>query len=81
MVIDCIENNKEIKDLDYSKGKAALFQYMASFVIITRVLFTPTGLFLYTFLDGGVILAIAGFFFVISVIPLVFLKEEPTKPL
>ena len=59
-----------------SEKKVVLYQVMSSIFIISRIIYTPLGLFLYTFLDGNVIIAITGAMFIISAIPLYFLEYK-----
>jgi MFS family permease len=65
--------------IDLSKEKVILFQFMSTFVIIARVVFTPVGLLLYGFLPAEVIIAAAGICYAVSAIPLYMIKENDIK--
>ena len=65
--------------VDLSKKKAVLFQFMYSFIIIMKIIFTPLGLMLYTVLPGETIITIAGCLFVACVVPIYFIKFEKKR--
>lgn len=59
-----------------SKKKASIFQLMSVSIVISRVIFTPLGLYLSIFIPSEFIIVIAGICFMLSALPILFLKEE-----
>ena len=62
--------------IDLSKKSVILFQVMISFTILARVIFVPVGTYLSIFIATELIILIAGLLILLSVIPILFIKDE-----
>jgi len=62
--------------IDFSRDKVTIFQFVVSFGIVARVILTPLGLVLYSFMPGGWVVSIGGIGFAISAIPIFLLGKN-----
>ena len=62
--------------IDVSKEKVTIFQLIAAFVVLARVILIPLGTYLSSFLGTEWIIFIAGGLFILAVIPLIFMNIE-----
>ena len=62
--------------IDISEKKVVIFQVMASFVILAKVIFIPIGTTLSVGITTELIIMIAGLFTAFSIVPLYFIEYE-----
>ncbi len=65
--------------IDISKKKVLYYQIIATFMIIAAVILVPLGTYLSSFIATELLIVIAGVLTIISIIPLIFLKNYKNK--
>lgn len=60
--------------IDVSKEKVTIFQLVAAFIVLARVILIPLGTYLSSFLGTEWIIFIAGGLFLLAIIPLIFIN-------
>ena len=60
----------------HSHKKVWLFQLLAMFILLARVLLVPLGTYLSAFISTELIIVIAGILVLLAVIPTIFIKYE-----
>jgi MFS family permease len=63
--------------IDVSKEKVTIFQIIAAFTVLAKVILIPLGTYLSSVLTTDWILFMAGGFFILALIPILLIKIEP----
>jgi MFS family permease len=62
--------------IDESKEKVTIFQIIAAFIVLARVILIPLGTYLSSFMDTRLIIFIAGGLFLLAIIPLILIENK-----